>query len=193
MVRCPPREEEQAITPRVPLYHYSGWAALSGILKTGGLWCFCHRHQKDKAEFDFALGLARRITQRVLTQASPVAHNYCMCLLDLLTKEDFNDHFAFFLFSLSRLRNSKSHWIEYGRDNGCPGAGFAIGFAPHLFTPDRVTLAPRRPKMSMWARWPTAGGKQRGAWVRSSARPSKSLPMPARKMRRSLRFPGRYA
>jgi hypothetical protein len=41
------------------------------------------------------------------------------------------------MFSLSRHRDDRKQWLEYGHE----GRGFAIGFAPSLFRPDVGTLS----------------------------------------------------
>ena len=50
--------EQADVTPTAPLYHYTGRAALEGILRNRHLWCFSHDQQDDKEEFQYALALA---------------------------------------------------------------------------------------------------------------------------------------
>lgn len=45
--------------------------------------------------------------------------------------------FEFYLFSLSRHRDDRKQWLEYGDK----ARGFAIGFAPALFQPDQPKLS----------------------------------------------------
>jgi len=128
--------EQNESTPSEPLYHYTGEEALRGILATQQLWCFRHLHQRDLTEFAYSLAIARCVIKQVGQTKDSFAHHFCGCLDDLLETNSLVDAFEFYLFSLSRHRDDKRQWTEYGRK----GRGFAIGFAPGLFQADQNEL-----------------------------------------------------
>jgi hypothetical protein len=133
--------EESLITPVDPLFHYTGEASLEGILKNEHLWCFSHLHQTDKEEFSYSRGIALKELGNLKNIGDQFGRNVCGCLEDLLTANDYREIFEFYLFSLSQRRDSLSQWKDYGRNSGQEGAGFSIGFAPHLFLPDIKTIS----------------------------------------------------
>jgi hypothetical protein len=67
------------------------------------------------------------------------AKEFCICVHDLIAKNDLTKVFNFYLFSVSLDRDSAPQWKEYGHD--C--TGFSIGFAPKLFLANQPTLSPR--------------------------------------------------
>ena len=131
--------EQNFVIPAAPLYHYTGRESVKGILKNQHLWCFSHSDQNDKEEFSYSLNVARKELKRVTTCGEQFAKEFCICVTDLITKNDLTKIFNLYLFSVSRNRDSASQWSRYGRD----GTGFAIGFAPKLFLPDEPTLSPQ--------------------------------------------------
>jgi len=128
--------EQADSTPGEPLYHYTGEAALKGILTHERIWCFRHLHQRDLTEFEYSLGMARRIIKEVGNSDDFFVHLFCACLADLLDNNSLTDTFEFYMFSLSRHRDDARQWSEYGH----AGKGYAIGFSPSLFQPDRTEL-----------------------------------------------------
>jgi hypothetical protein len=62
-----------------------------------------------------------------------------ICVADLTQRNDLTSVFNFYLFSVSRKRDSELQWQQYGGG----GTGFSIGFAPKLFLPDVLTLSQR--------------------------------------------------
>lgn len=128
--------EQAASTPTEPLYHYTGEQALRGILGRQQIWCFSHLHQRDRTEFGYSLGIARRVIKEVGQSGDFYTHHFCGYLDDLLENNSLVDAFEFYLFSLSRHRDDGQQWTEYGDR----GRSFAIGFAPVLFQPDQTEL-----------------------------------------------------
>jgi len=53
--------EQNESTPTEPLYHYTGYESLRGILSRERVWCLSHLHQSDPTEFSYSLEIARRI------------------------------------------------------------------------------------------------------------------------------------
>jgi len=128
--------EQDESTPTGPLYHYTGGEALKGILANERIWCFSHLHQRDRTEFEYSLAIARRIIKEIGHSKDFFTQHFCGCMEDLLQNNSLTETFEFYLFSLSRHRDDKKQWEDYG-DNG---RGFAIGFAPALFQPDQNNL-----------------------------------------------------
>jgi Protein of unknown function (DUF2971) len=128
--------EQSESTPTEPLYHYTGEEALKGILRTERLWCFSHLHQSDRTEFEYSFAIARRVIKEVGQSRDGVTHHFCVCLDDLLENNSFSETFEFYLFSVSRHRDDRQQWENYGQH----GRGFAIGFAPALFQATQIEL-----------------------------------------------------
>src|ERR1700685_1196369 len=128
--------EQSQSTPAVPLYHYTGEDSLRGILLNQRIWCFSHLHQSDSTEFEYALSVARRVIKEVGVSSDFFTKHFCACLDDLLEVNGLAGPFDFYLFSVSRHRDDVRQWRKYGKD----GRGYAIGFGPPLFQPDRDTL-----------------------------------------------------
>jgi hypothetical protein len=129
-------KEQDASTPRTPLYHYTGEDALKGILAHEKLWCFGHQHQRDRKEFEYSLKIARRVIKKVGNCDDRPTQHFYACLIDVLDNNSFTDTFEFYLFSFSRHEDDPKQWRDYGQH----GRGFAIGFAPALFAPTEMTL-----------------------------------------------------
>jgi hypothetical protein len=131
--------DQRKSTPTKPLYHYTDMDALKGILGTERLWCFSHLHQTDREEFAYSLRVARRVIKAIGRTKDEVTHHFCACLDDMLENNSFTDTFEFYLFSLSRHRDHRQQWRNYGQK----GRGFAIGFAPALFQATQSNLNER--------------------------------------------------
>jgi Protein of unknown function (DUF2971) len=129
--------EQDESTPTEPLYHYTGEDAFRSILTKQQIWCFRHLHQRDKTEFDYSLEIAREEMRTVGWSDDPFKRTVCTGLDDMLEMNSLVDTFEFYLFSLSRHRDDRQQWLEYGHG----GRGFAIGFAPPLFRADVDTLS----------------------------------------------------
>ncbi len=129
--------EQEESTPSEPLYHYTDETALTGILTKKEVWCFRHLHQRDRTEFEYSLEVAREVIRSVGWTDDFVKRRFCGFLQDMLSVGSPADWFEFYLFSLSRHRDDRQQWIEYGRD----GRGFAIGFGSSLLQPEKDTLS----------------------------------------------------
>jgi hypothetical protein len=128
--------EQDESTPTQPLYHYTDDVSLRGILSRQRIWCFSHLHQSDPTEFEYSLAIARRVIRDVGASPDFFTKHFCACLDDLLETNRLAGPFDFYLFSLSKHRDHAPQWREYGKD----GYGYAIGFAPSLFQPERNDL-----------------------------------------------------
>ncbi|MDA9433691.1 DUF2971 domain-containing protein [Bradyrhizobium sp. CCBAU 51627] len=129
--------EQNAATPTVPLYHYTGEEALVGILRHEKLWCFSHLHQSDPKEFEYSLAGALDVIRQVGKSEDFWVRHFCGCLEDMLVTNGLASPFDFYLFSLSRHRDDAGQWRLYGKN----GQGFAIGVAPLLLQPDTDVLS----------------------------------------------------
>ena len=135
--------------PVRPPRHFitTGEDALKGIFAHEKLWCFGHQHQKDRKEFEYSLGIARRVVKKVGDCDDGPTQHFCACLIDVLNNNSFTAIFEFYLFSLSRHEDDPQQWRDYGQQ----GQGFAIGFAPALFAPTEMTLKDQAIEISTWA------------------------------------------
>jgi hypothetical protein len=61
------REQEDA-TATVPLYHYTGWVGLGGIVSSRHLRFFSHDQQDDTEEFQYSLMIALAERERTKTR-----------------------------------------------------------------------------------------------------------------------------
>jgi hypothetical protein len=131
------RTEQHESTPAGPLYHYTNEIALRGILTNQHVRCFSHLHQRDKTEFAYSLDIAREVIRTVGWSDDGFKRAVCGLIEDMLELNSIEDTFEFYLFSLTKHRDDREHWLQYGKE----GEGFAIGFAPSLLQPDKDVLS----------------------------------------------------
>ena len=131
--------EQDDVTATGPLYHYTGWAGLEGIVSRRHLWLFSHDQQDDTEEFQYSLRIALAELSKIANHGDEFAREFAICVVDLIAKSILTSIFKFYLFSVSGKRDSDTQWKQYGRD----GTGFSIGFLPMVFAPDTPTLSPR--------------------------------------------------
>jgi hypothetical protein len=125
-------------TPKVPLHHYTNETALRSILEHRKPWCFSHSQQSDDTEVRYSFEIARKVIRDEAARGNPAVKSILTGLDGILASNPTGETFDFYFFSLSSHRDHAKQWSQYG-DNG---RGFAIGFAPALFQPDRTELAP---------------------------------------------------
>ena len=130
--------DQARTTPRSPLYHYTREASLHGVLEHRKIWCFSHSQQSDDTEVIYSLEIARQVVREEARRREPSAKSLLTGLDGILGTNLMREVFDFYFFSLSRHRDHGKQWAEYG---DC-GKGFAIGFSPALFQPDRSDLMP---------------------------------------------------
>lgn len=128
--------EQNESTPVSPLYHFTREEGLRGILTGQRPWFFSHLQQSDKREFEYALGVARQVLREVGQTGDFLMDNFCACVDDMIETSGLASPFEFYLLSLSSHRDHPPQWQQYGDE----GRGYAIGFAPSLFQPDRDEL-----------------------------------------------------
>jgi hypothetical protein len=132
------RSDEARSTPQEPLYHYTGEAALRGIIESQRLWCFIHNRQKDQEEVKFSLKVARQAIREEVHKARPHSGSLLSGLDGMLDAVFDDQRFDFYFSSFTSHRDDASQWTEYGDQR----RGFAIGFSPCLFQPDQKQLLP---------------------------------------------------
>jgi hypothetical protein len=133
------KREQDDVRPKKPLYHYTRWAGLEGILSNRHLRFFSHDQQDDTEEFQYSLGIALAELEQVAKHGDEFAREFALCAADLIAKNELTRVFKFYLFSVSEKRDSETLWKQYGND----ATGFSIGFVPRVFAPDTPTLSPR--------------------------------------------------
>jgi DUF2971 family protein len=125
--------EQNESTPTSPLYHFTLEEGLRGILTCQRPWFFSHLQQSDKREFEYALAVARDVLREVGETDDFLVRSFCACVDDMIETSGLASPFEFYLLSLSSHRDHPPQWDQYGDR----GRGYAIGFAPSLFQPDR--------------------------------------------------------
>jgi hypothetical protein len=128
--------EQKESTPAGPLYHFTREQGLRGILTGQRPWFFSHLQQSDRREFEYALRVARNVLREVGQTEDFLTRGFCACVDDMIETNGLASPFEFYLLSLSGHRDHAPQWDRYGD----AGRGYAIGFAPSLFQPDRDEL-----------------------------------------------------
>jgi hypothetical protein len=111
-----------------PLYHYTDRGGLNGIITTQKMRFTHYRHLNDDAEISFGIAAAQAVLAEFAVR-HPKAKIFCELTADLLTAENLDSAFGFYVASFSRKRDHLHQWKHYAGG----GQGFAIGFGPQLF------------------------------------------------------------
>jgi hypothetical protein len=129
---CQAQLAEEEIRDRVvePLYQYTTAAGLQGILESESMWFTDYRHLNDPSEVRHGMARAHEVFQAAQEGADGRAGLFLRCAADLFSHDNVAT-FDFFIACFSSARDDLGQWRAYG-DNG---RGFAIGFAPEMFTP----------------------------------------------------------
>jgi hypothetical protein len=101
------------------LWHYTNWAGLNGILKTGKLWASHIRYLNDSNEFRHALKIFETVANRAIR--NNLVLNWQTDVLDALTASKAFDSCV---TSFSTKGDDLSQWRGYTN----PAPGFALGF-----------------------------------------------------------------
>lgn len=130
-------QEKFAVTK--PLYQYTGWDGLAGIIESQSLWFTDYRHLNDPSELSYGVKIAHEVLAAAARHSDPRVFLFLQMIGDLLVPENFVNYLDFFTASFTTQRDDLSQWRAYG-DNG---KGFALGFAPMMFrVTDQVNLRP---------------------------------------------------
>jgi hypothetical protein len=119
-------EVRNAVT--APLYHYTTWAGLEGIITAQQFWFTHYQHLNDNTELEFGMDVAKAVLAEVGLRM-PKVKIFLDMVADLFSAENMTSTFEFYIASFSRNRDDLHQWRHYAQN----GQGFAIGLAPHLF------------------------------------------------------------
>jgi hypothetical protein len=133
-------EAEQAqSTITAPLYQYTGWSGLSGIIESQSVWFTDYRHLNDPSELSHGVEVAHDALTAVAERSDRRVGLFLDTIRDLLVPKNFVGSLDFFTASFTAQRDDDGQWSEYGEK----GQGFALGFAPKMFElVDGAGLAP---------------------------------------------------
>ena len=119
-------QERNTIT--APLYHYTTWEGLKGIITGQKIWFTHYEHLNDDTELEFGMRQAKAILAEIGARV-PQLKIFCDWTADLFSSENLRRTLQFYIASFSRNRDDLHQWERYGDH----GRGFAIGLAPKLF------------------------------------------------------------
>ena len=122
------KNAELTNAPKTPLYHYTSREGLEGIIGAQQFWFMDYRHLNDDKEISFGMDVAKTLLAE-FGRKLPSVKMFCDMVIDLLSAENMNATFGFYIASFSRDSDGPRQWQKYGQD----GQGFAIGLAPKLF------------------------------------------------------------
>ncbi|MGH7022223.1 MAG: DUF2971 domain-containing protein [Caulobacteraceae bacterium] len=114
-----------------PLYQYTSAAGLQGILESEAMWFTDYRHLNDPSEVRHGMARAQEVFEAAVEGTDGRAGLFLKCVADLFSHENMATAFDFFFACFSTAGDDLGQWRAYG-DNG---RGFAIGFAPEMFSP----------------------------------------------------------
>ena len=104
-----------------PVYHFTDWTGLEGILSTRSIWASLAMALDDTSEIAYALALARQIVERNPTRSAIFAG--IGPLLDPQQSKTIRTlGLAQYVVSFRTNTEARGHWATYGRS----GTGFAI-------------------------------------------------------------------
>jgi hypothetical protein len=121
--------EQKKATVTEPLYQYTGWGGLCGIIESQSVWFTDYRHLNDPSELSHGVEVAHEVLATVAQGADPRVGLFMQMIGDLLVPRNFVGSLDFFTASFTAQRDDLGQWRAYG-DNG---RGFALGFAPKMF------------------------------------------------------------
>lgn len=94
-------DNQSRSTPKAPLFHYTGEAALRGILEHRRPWCFSHSQQSDDTEVRYSFEIAQRVIRDEIERGHPAVKSILTGLVDILATNPMGETFDFYFFSLS--------------------------------------------------------------------------------------------
>jgi Protein of unknown function (DUF2971) len=121
--------EEKKTTVTEPLYQYTGWSGLCGIIESRSVWFTDYRYLNDRSELWYGVKVAREALAAVAQATDERVGIFLQTVRDRLVPRKFVGSLDFFTASFTAQRDDPGQWERYG-DEGC---GFALGFAPKMF------------------------------------------------------------
>jgi hypothetical protein len=122
------REGRHTVTS--PLYHYTDADGLKGIITAQQVWFTHFEHLNDPTKMKFGIDVAKEALAEVGKREGPRIKVFCDMVASLFTYENMRSTFEIYVASFSRARDDLNQWEVYS----AKGQGFAIGFAPSLFS-----------------------------------------------------------
>ncbi|MBV9378878.1 MAG: DUF2971 domain-containing protein [Alphaproteobacteria bacterium] len=120
-------QKESRVT--VPLYQYTDWKGLCGIIESQSVWFTDYRHLNDPSELAHGVDVADDVLTALAHGADRRVGLFLQMVGDLLIPKNFVGSLDFFTASFTKQRDDLSQWRAYGNN----GRGFALGFSPRMF------------------------------------------------------------
>lgn len=121
--------EQAQSTITVPLYQYTGWSGLCGIIESQSGWFTDYRHLNDPSELSHGVEVAHDVLIALAQGADKRVGLFLETIRDLLAPKNFIGSLDFFTASFTTRRDDLGQWREYAEK----GHGFALGFSPKMF------------------------------------------------------------
>jgi len=119
-----------------PVYHFTDWTGLLGILSTRSIWASLAMALEDKSEIAYALALARQIVESKRDR-SAIFPGIGPLLDPHQSKTIRSLGLAQYIVSFRTDTDAHGHWATYGRS----GTGFAIALGlRHLVIPGALAF-----------------------------------------------------
>jgi hypothetical protein len=120
------QEKSQIVTP---LYQYTGWDGLCGIIKNQSVWFTDYQHLNDPSELSHGVEVAHEVIDALARGADRRVGLFFEMVRDLLMPKNFVGSLDFFTASFTTQRDDLGQWRAYAEN----GQGFALGLAPRMF------------------------------------------------------------
>ncbi len=115
-----------------PLYHYTSASGLKGIFEGGQLWFTDVLHANDPSEFEYGNNIAIDLLQNEAVRSSGDLKEFLEFISKMLGGA-LKNAVGVYVSSFSAVEDDLSQWRAYGDD----GRGYAIAFAPSIFSADQ--------------------------------------------------------
>jgi hypothetical protein len=130
------RSRQESVT--TPLYHYTGWSALKGILTSEAFWFTHYSDLDDTKEIVHGMEVAQKVISKLkATSRGEAERRFLDCLADMFNRGNLDKTLRFYVSSFSKDPDSEYLWREYADR----ASGFAIALAPKLFPIEDVPHA----------------------------------------------------
>jgi hypothetical protein len=124
------KKEQERTVVDAPLYQYTDVNGLRGIFDSRQMWFTDYRFLNDPSEFSHGMETAKRMLSHAKTGAD---ENVCWFLdhvAETYSHGNVSATLAFFVASFSCASDDLGQWRSYADG----GRGFAVGFAPMMFS-----------------------------------------------------------
>src|SRR5579871_5811987 len=113
------------LNPETPLFHYTSFEGLSGILKTKQLWLTDHKYLNDPSEIEHGKKIVLEHIEKNIPSNPELLDHFKNKIIDII-----DNGYKTFITSFCQKEDYLPAWRYYGGD----GAGFSIGFKKEYFT-----------------------------------------------------------